>query len=269
MTKSELWSFSAVKNQLQIFVLKRLLQIGVAFICFLLPYAQTIYTFKYKFRKEYSKLQFLLRLKLATIVIPFLSVQVLFSGDMSVDEFKSFAALQKPLYATIEHPVNYTLMNNNSSKDHIFGTIASLQNDEKGDPSWIVSGDWRTNILTQLTGIPSENSSLADPPLFDASFDMVLTNGSAKHQHSITNFTLAGASLSNNNMTLVFNGSSTVSMMEGPVENVLSNITIMNYDAVSIWLDPAATNNHFGDTPIFGTVGASAVRNGTISDYNS
>jgi hypothetical protein len=233
------------------------------------PYAQTIYTFKYKSREEYFKLQFLRRLKLATIVIPFLSLQVLFSGDMSVDEFKSFAALQQPLYATIEHPVSYTLMNNNSSKDHIFGTIASLQNDEKGDPSWIVSGYWRTNILTQLTGIPSENSSLADPPLFDASFDMVLTNGSAKHQHSITNFTLAGASLSNNNMTLVFNGSSTVSMMEGPVENVLSNITIMNYDAVSIWLDPAATNNHFGDTPIFGTVGASAVRNETISDYNS
>jgi hypothetical protein len=188
---------------------------------------------------------------------------------MSVDEFKGFAAHQQPLYATIEHPVSYTLMNSNNSKDHIFGTIASLQNDEKGNPSWIVSGYWRTNILAQLTGLPSENSSQGDPPLFDASFDMVLTNGSAKHQHSITNFTLAGASLSNNNMTLVFNGSSTVSMNDGPVENVLSNITIMNYDVVSIWLDPAATDNHFGDTPIFGTVGVSAMRNDTLSDYNS
>jgi hypothetical protein len=214
-------------------------------------------------------LQLLLGLKLAIFVIPFISLQALFYGGTSVDEFKSFAALQQPIYAAVEHPVSYTLMNNNSSKDHIFGTIASLQNDEKGNPSWIVSGYWRTNILTQLTGIPSENSSLADPPFFDASFDMVLTNGSAKHQHSITNFTLAGASLSNNNMTLVLNGSSTVSMKDGPVENVLSNITIMNYDAVSIWLDPAATNNHFGDTPIFGTVKASAVTNETISDYNS
>jgi hypothetical protein len=188
---------------------------------------------------------------------------------MSVDEFKGFAALHQPPYATIEHPASYTLMNSNSSKDHIFGTIASLQNDEKGNPSWIASGYWRTNILAQLTGLPSENSSLGDPSLFDASFDMVLTNGSAKHQHSITNFTLAGASLSNNNMTLVFNGSSTVSMNDDPVENVLSNITIMNYDVVSIWLDPAATDNHFGDTPIFGTVGVSATRNDTFSDYNS
>ena len=214
-------------------------------------------------------MQFLLRLKLTTIVIHFISVQVLFSGGMSVDEFKAFASLQQPLYATIEHPVSYTLMNGNNSKDHIFGTIASLQNDEKGNPSWIVSGYWRTNILAQLTGLPSENSSQGDPSLFDASFDMVLTNGSAKHQNSITNFTLAGASLSNNNMTLVFNGSSTVSMNDGPVENVLSNITIMNYDVVSIWLDPAAIDNHFGDTPIFGTVGISEMRNDTLSDYNS
>jgi hypothetical protein len=214
-------------------------------------------------------LQFLLRIKLAIIVIPFISLQVLISEGTSVDEFKSFAALQQLIYAPVEHPVSYTLMNNNSSKDHIFGTIASLQNDEKGNPSWIVFGCWRTNILTHLTSIPSENSSLADPPYFDASFDMVLTNGSAKHQHSITNFTLTGASLSNNNKTLVFNGSSTVSMKDGPVENVLSNITIMNYDVVSVWLDPASTNIHFGDTPIFGTVGASAVRNETLSDYNS
>ena len=92
---------------------------------------------------------------------------------------------------------------------------------------------------------------------------MVLTNGSARHQHRITNFTMAGASLTNNNMTWVINGTSAVTMKDGPVENVPINITIMNNNVISIWLDPIKTNNHFGDTPIFGTVNATTVRNET------
>jgi hypothetical protein len=43
-------------------------------------------------------------------------------------------------------------------------------------------------------------------------------------------------------------------MKDGPVENVLSNITILDNSTVSIWLDPTLTNDHFGETPIYGTV---------------
>jgi hypothetical protein len=199
--------------------------------------------------------------KVATVVLAFLIIQDVFFST-SLVKSSSVVAFQ-PAHATTYHGINYMLNSNNSNTDHIFGTIASLQNDENGNLTWILSGNWRTNILTQLLGIPMENSSSADLPLFDAFFDMVLTNGSAKHQHRITNFTLTGASLSNSNMTLVFNGTSTVAMKDGPVENVLSNITIMDNNTVSIWLDPTRTNNHFGETPIYGTVRAMTIKNET------
>jgi hypothetical protein len=192
------------------------------------------------------------RLKVATVVLAFLIIHGVFFSTSFIKS-NSLVAFQ-PAHATADHGINFILNSDNSSKDQIFGTIASLQNDENGNLTWILSGNWRTNILTQLIGNPIQNSSSAALPLFDAFFDMVLTNGSAKHQHRITNFTLTGASLSNNNMTLVFNGTSTITMKDGPVENVLSNITIMDNNTVSIWLDPTLTHNHFGETPIYGTV---------------
>jgi hypothetical protein len=205
----------------------------------------------------------MLRLKMATVVLAFISIQiVLFSA--SFVKSNSLVAFQ-PVHATTDHAINHMWNSDNSSKDHIFGTIASLQDD--GNLTWILSGNWRTNIITQLVGIPMENSSSAGLPLFDAFFDMVLTNGSARHQHLITNFTLTGASLSNNNMTLVFNGTSTVTMKDGPVENVLSNITLMDNNAVNIWLDPTQTNNHFGETPIYGTLREMTLKNETGRNY--
>jgi hypothetical protein len=201
------------------------------------------------------------RLKVATVILAFLIIQVVFFST-SFFESNSLITFQ-PAHATTDHGVDFMLNSDNSSKDYIFGTIASLQNDENGNLTWILSGNWRTNILTQLIGISKENSSSAALPVFDAFFDMVLTNGSAKHQHRISNFTLTGASLSNNNMTLVFNGTSTVTMKDGPVENVLSNITILDNNTVKIWLDPTLTSNHFGETPIYGTVRATTMKNET------
>lgn len=210
-------------------------------------------------------MRFITRLKVATVVLAFLSMQVVFFSS-SLVKSNSLVAFQ-PAHATTDHGINFILNGNNSSKDHIFGTISSLQNDDNGNLTWVLSGNWMTNILSQLIGTSMENSSSAAIPLFDAFFDMVLTNGSAKHQHRITNFTLTGASLSNNNMTLVFNGTSTVTMNDGPVENVLSNITIMDNNTVSIWLDPIQTNNHFGETPIYGTVREMAIKNKPSSNY--
>jgi hypothetical protein len=72
----------------------------------------------------------------------------------------------QPTDATTDHGINFMLNSDNSSKDYLFGTIASLQNDENGNLTWILSGIWRTNILTQLMGISMENSSSAAlPPL--------------------------------------------------------------------------------------------------------
>jgi hypothetical protein len=148
---------------------------------------------------------------------------------------------------------------------YAFGTIASLQNDENGNPTWIVSGLWKGSLSmdnkTQGSGgsqtSNTANATIATGSLPNATFhskiNMVMTNGSAMHDHEIYDFTLTDISMPNNSTT-VYNGTATITMREGPVPDVPVSIKMMDNNAVSIWLDPTKINNHFGNTPIFGTI---------------
>jgi hypothetical protein len=133
-----------------------------------------------------------------------------------------------------------------------------IQNDENGNPSWIVSGHWKGNLLNNQS--QSNNSSIqgntSSSPLgsiFNTSFKMVKLDGTANHTHTITNFVLSNMSMPNN-MTRIFNGTATASLKEGPVTDIPTSIRIMGDKVISIWLDPSKVNNHFGNTPIYGTV---------------
>ncbi|HKG88815.1 MAG TPA: hypothetical protein VKA95_10845 [Nitrososphaeraceae archaeon] len=135
-----------------------------------------------------------------------------------------------------------------------FGTISSIQNDESGNPAWVVSGHWKANLLSNQSNVTSQgNISSSSGPTFNASVEMIMLNGTAAHTHTITNFVLANTSMPNN-MTRIFNGTSTASMREGPVTDIPTGISIMGDKVISIWLDPSKINNHFGNTPIYGTV---------------
>jgi hypothetical protein len=135
-----------------------------------------------------------------------------------------------------------------------FGTISSIQNDESGNPAWVVSGHWKANLLSNQSNVSSQgNISSSSGPTFNASVEMIMLNGTAAHTHTITNFVLANTSMPNN-MTRIFNGTSTASMREGPVTDIPTGISIMGDKVISIWLDPSKINNHFGNTPIYGTV---------------
>jgi hypothetical protein len=148
---------------------------------------------------------------------------------------------------------------------YAFGTIASLQNDENGNPTWIVSGLWEGSLSmdNKTQGGESNqtsttaNATIATGSLPNATFhskiNMVMTNGSAMHDHEIYDFTLADMSMPNNSTT-VYNGTATITMREGPVPDVPVSIKTMDNNAVSIWVDPTKINNHFGNTPIFGTI---------------
>jgi hypothetical protein len=134
-----------------------------------------------------------------------------------------------------------------------FGNIASLQNESNPGPAWILSGLWNTSLVQELLSAQA-NVSYSGPSFFNASFEMVKTDGTARHTHTISNFGERESSASNNNRTLIFNGTATVSMEEGPIENVSANLTMLNDNILSIWVDPRKTGNHFGDMPIYGIV---------------
>jgi hypothetical protein len=136
---------------------------------------------------------------------------------------------------------------------YAFGTIASLQNDENGNPIWIVSGLYKASLsMNNETQGGAATGSLPNATV-DSKFNMVMTNGSAMHDHDIYDFTLTDMSMPNNS-TAVFNGTATITMRQGPVPDVPVSIKAMENNAVSIWVEPTKIQNHFGNTPIFGTI---------------
>jgi hypothetical protein len=135
---------------------------------------------------------------------------------------------------------------------YAFGTIASLQNDENGNPTWIVSGLYKASLSMNKTQDGAATGSLPNATL-NSKFNMVMTNGSAMHDHEIYDFTLTDMSMPNNSTT-VFNGTATITMRQGPVSDVPISIKAMDNNAVSVWIDPTKIQNHFGNTPIFGTI---------------
>ena len=143
------------------------------------------------------------------------------------------------------------------------GTIASLQNDNDGKPAWIVYGSW-IGSLTNLTsdaammsssGASNTTTSKTNLPTatFNSVFNMVMLNGSALHKHQISNLTLTGLSMPDKTTT-VYNGTATITMKEGPVNGVPISVRTINDNVISIWVDPAKTMNHFGNTPIYGAI---------------
>ncbi len=133
-------------------------------------------------------------------------------------------------------------------KGWAFGPIASIQNNKEGKPAWILSGHWVTNIINKT----KESFNQTNPAKFDAWIDMVMLNGSAMHKHRISNFSLTDASTQDKTST--YKGTVTITMKDGPVKDVPVEIKVMDNHVVTISLDAAKTNNHFGDTPIYGTI---------------
>ena len=136
---------------------------------------------------------------------------------------------------------------------YAFGTIASLQNDENGNPLWIVSGLYKGSLTMNNKTLDGVATGSLPNATLSSKFNMVMTNGSAMHDHRIYNFTLTDMSMPNNSTT-VFNGTATITMRQGPVHDVPLSIKAMENNAVSIWVDPTKIQNHFGNTPIFGTI---------------
>jgi hypothetical protein len=143
-----------------------------------------------------------------------------------------------------------------------FGPIGSIQNNESGQPAWVVVGFWRGNLLsfnetTIATTTTTENgdgnaSSLASTAVFNANLRMIMLNGSEAHTHVITNFRLSNIS-SNENGTTTYTGNSTVSMPEAAFADVPTTIKVSG-EIISIYPEPSKVNEHYGNTPIYGVI---------------
>jgi hypothetical protein len=143
-----------------------------------------------------------------------------------------------------------------------FGPIASIQNNESGQPAWLAVGFWRGNLLsfnetTLATSTTAENaggnaSSPTSAAIFNANFRMIALNGSQAHSHVITNFRLSNIS-SNQNGTTTYTGNATISMREEAFADVPTTIKVSG-GIISIFPEPSRVHEHYGNTPIYGAI---------------
>jgi len=137
------------------------------------------------------------------------------------------------------------------------GDIASLQNNATGKSTWLVIGKW--NMSTPITtssslSLLTSPSNQSNPAMFNASFQMINLNGTEKHKHKISNFRLTSSPINNDGKSAEFVGTATISLKDGVHNDVPITIKILNKGVISIMPDPAKTNGHFGNTPIYGIV---------------
>jgi hypothetical protein len=121
------------------------------------------------------------------------------------------------------------------------GTIHSTQNNENG--TWLLSGNW-SNTLANILGHYES--------IFSASFNMVNANGSGMHNHTISG-RIIGKPVTQNNMTTI-SGPVTVTLKDGPHSDVPATIKFTDKSTISISLEPSKVKNHFGNTPILGSI---------------
>lgn len=124
------------------------------------------------------------------------------------------------------------------------GTIVSLQENRADNFTWITSGRWNSSI---------SNQNQTD---FDAKFNMIKDDSSESHKYRITNF--SQTMFSSNPVSVTLNGTATISLDSTVLHNVPISVKIMDVrgkqQTIKIWINPIYVQNHFGDTPIYGTI---------------
>ena len=118
------------------------------------------------------------------------------------------------------------------------GVFNYTQTDSSGNTTWINSGNW------SITGINSSSPSLT------AIIEMAKPNGSAGHEHEINDFKLIGSPVIEN-QTIHLNGTSTITMRDGPVTNE-PTVIALSLEKIDIYFDPEDIKNHFENQSISG-----------------
>jgi hypothetical protein len=136
----------------------------------------------------------------------------------------------------------------------VAGIIASLQlAPDRLAPEWVTAGYWELESDMPVFGAGTTETQQPTVNNFDAIVEMVhLADGTALHSHTFSDFTQSDIVSTAENTTTI-TGTMTVTLQEGPVQNVPVFITLQN-NLLSIVPDAAATENHFGPTPIQGII---------------
>lgn len=138
------------------------------------------------------------------------------------------------------------------------GVISSIQLDEIASPTWITSGHWELQseapLFRAANGTGGTNATSEHTVTdFQAIVYMVrVADGTGLHKHEISDFQQTGVLHDTGNVTIV-NGTMTITMPDGPHENVFGYINLQN-DKISVWVNQTQVEDHFGPRPIYGVI---------------
>jgi hypothetical protein len=139
---------------------------------------------------------------------------------------------------------NNAMLNGTMQLTSAKGYVVSLQENKGANFTWIAFGKWNASRIN-----PNQTS-------FDAKFNMIKDDSSESHKYRITNFTLTDSS--SNPVSITFNGTANIRLDSTVLHDVPISLRIMDtggeQQTIKIWINPLAVQNHFGDTPIYGTV---------------
>ena len=133
------------------------------------------------------------------------------------------------------------------------GIISSLQlAPDRLAPEWVTAGYWEMESDVPLIGAGSEGTQPTETS-FNGIVEMTrIDDGTALHTHTFSDFRQLEVAHRAENTTAI-NGTMTVTLEEGPVQNVPVFITLQN-NLITIAVDPVTTESHFGPTPISGII---------------
>jgi hypothetical protein len=191
-------------------------------------------------------------LLLAAVVFSIAATGVFASSAIHGEQYPSLAAAQElGVTGTETDTTNATTTIAGGNK--VTGIIASLQlAPDRLAPEWVTAGYWELESDMPLLGAGT-NETEPTVTNFSAIIEMTqLADGTFLHQHTISDFRPSAILHADANSTTI-NGTATVVTEEGPTENVPIYITLQN-NLISIAIDPVATENHFGPTPITGII---------------
>lgn len=139
------------------------------------------------------------------------------------------------------------------NREHVFGPLAGVATNDTVNADWILTGNWRSiltnDMVTNATDIATLNNQSSGA--FRAAIEMIKPDGSDRHTHTLTDFVIMNATQGSESNSTIFNGTSTISLMEGPAVDIPTAIErSSNGDVFVITIDPESVNYHFGKSSL-------------------
>ena len=134
-----------------------------------------------------------------------------------------------------------------------FGPLVGVAENETGKVDWVMTGTWRSILANDTIANINENATQYNQSsgVFKAAIEMIKPDGTGRHTHTLTDFVILNTTRSDDTNSTIFNGTSTISLRDGPAIDIPTTIKRSNNGYVfAIMVDPESVNYHFGKSPL-------------------